>query len=97
MKKSKVLLTMIGALLGLAWLIPFYLMLTNSFKTKREIFNSPINLPKGLNFDNYIQAANNLNFLKTFFNSILITVFSIVIIIVFSSMAAYASKIRRVL
>ena len=37
MKKSKVLLTMIGALLGLAWLIPFYLMLTNSFKTKREI------------------------------------------------------------
>ncbi len=90
MKKSKVLLTMIGALIGLAWLIPFYLMLTNSFKTKREIFNSPINLPKGLNFDNYIQAANNLNFLKTFFNSILITVFSIVIIIVFSSMAAYA-------
>lgn len=90
MKKSKIFLTILGSLLGMLWLVPFYLMLTNSFKTKREIFESPINLPKGINIDNYVKAAENLTFLRTFLNSLLITVLSIAIIVVFSSMAAYA-------
>ena len=102
MKKGKIVLSLIGSLLCLLWLVPFYLMIVNSFKTKKEIFVSPINMPKSLNFTNYIQAANNLRFLKTFFNSIVITVFSIVVIIVFSSMAAYAlarikSKVSKII
>lgn len=102
MKKGKIVLSLIGSMLCLLWLVPFYLMIVNSFKTKKEIFVSPINMPKSLNFTNYIQAANNLRFLKTFFNSIVITVFSIVFIIVFSSMAAYAlarikSKVSKII
>lgn len=88
--KKKVLLSVTGLLLALLWLAPFYMMIINSFKTKKEIFQSPLRLPKGINFENYKQAADNLNFIHTFINSIIITVVSVVIIIIFSSMAAYA-------
>ena len=79
-----------GLLLGLVWLIPFYLMLSNSFKSKQEIFTSPLSLPKDFTWSNYPEAFEQLDFLKTLFNSLLITVISVVIIVIFSAMAAYA-------
>jgi maltose transport system permease protein len=89
-RKYKWLLEILGVLLGLLWLSPFYLMLVNSFKTKREIFSDTLKLPEVFTFDNYIEAFNELTFLKTFMNSVIITVVSVAIIIIFSSMAAYA-------
>jgi raffinose/stachyose/melibiose transport system permease protein len=89
-RKYKWPLEILGLFLGLVWLSPFYLMIVNSFKSKREIFSDTLKLPEGLNFDNYIEAFNELTFLKTFMNSLLITVIGVAIIIVFSSMAAYA-------
>ncbi|GGI65706.1 MULTISPECIES: carbohydrate ABC transporter permease [Enterococcus] len=80
----------IGLGLGLVWLIPFYLMLTNSFKTKQEIFTNPLNIPENFTFENYPEAFTQLDFLKTLMNSLIITVSSVVIIIIFSAMAAYA-------
>ncbi|WHY87304.1 carbohydrate ABC transporter permease [Neobacillus novalis] len=90
MRRTKWPIEILGVFLGLLWLSPFYLMIVNSFKTKREIFADTLKLPEGFNFDNYIEAFAELDFLKTFLNSVLITVVSVVIIIVFSSMAAYA-------
>ncbi|TXC90536.1 carbohydrate ABC transporter permease [Metabacillus litoralis] len=83
-------LEILGILLGLLWLSPFYLMIVNSLKTKREIFSDVIRLPEEFTFDNYIQAFEELDFIQTFFNSVIITVTSVLIIIIFSSMAAYA-------
>lgn len=89
-KKKNIILVILGTILSILWLSPFYLMLANSFKTKKEIFESPIKMPGGFHLENYTQAADNLSFVQTFTNSILITVISVLIIIVFSSMAAYA-------
>ncbi|WP_413303200.1 carbohydrate ABC transporter permease [Bacillus sp. 1P10SD] len=89
-RKYKWPLEILGLLLGLLWLSPFYLMIVNSFKTKREIFSDTLKLPEVFTFDNYVEAFNELTFLKTFMNSLLITVVSVGIIIIFSSMAAYA-------
>ncbi|MGG3562183.1 carbohydrate ABC transporter permease [Neobacillus rhizosphaerae] len=89
-RKYKWPLEILGVLLGLLWLSPFYLMIVNSFKTKREIFSDTLKLPEVFTFDNYVEAFNELTFLKTFMNSLLITVVSVGIIIIFSSMAAYA-------
>lgn len=83
-------LEILGIVLGLLWLAPFYLMIVNSLKTKREIFEDTLKPPSSLTFDNYIQAFSGLDFIKTFGNSLLITVSSVVIIIIFSAMAAYA-------
>lgn len=94
MKKQKTykkhLWGILGWLMGLIWLIPFYLMLSNSFKSKQEIFTSPLKLPKNFTWDNYPEAFLQLDFLKTLANSLIITIASVVIIVIFSSMAAYA-------
>ena len=87
---KRITLGFLGMILALIWVSPFYLMVVNSFKTKKEIFASPLRMAKSINFNNYIEAAGDLNFFHTFMNSLIITVVSVVIIIIFSSMAAYA-------
>ncbi|KAF1302310.1 MULTISPECIES: carbohydrate ABC transporter permease [Enterococcus] len=94
MKKQKVASqlgrSLLGLVLGLVWLIPFYLMLTNSFKTKQEIFTNPLGTPDSFTFENYPESFRQLDFLKTLFNSLFITIISVVVIIIFSAMCAYA-------
>ncbi len=80
----------IGFLLALIWMFPFYLIITNSLKEKREIFENPLGIPKNITFANYPEAFRELEFIKTLTNSLLITVSSVLIIILFSSLAAYA-------
>ena len=61
-KGKKVILGLVGTILGLVWLAPFYMMIANSLKTKKEIFQSPLRPSEGFNVENYAQAAENLNF-----------------------------------
>ena len=86
-KKHNWPLELIGIILALIWLSPFYIMIVNSFKTKREMFTDVLSLPEALNFDNYVEAFEQLDFLKTLFNSVVITVVSVGLIIIFSSIA----------
>ncbi|WP_108671663.1 carbohydrate ABC transporter permease [Peribacillus acanthi] len=89
-RKYKFPVEILGIFLALLWLAPFYLMIVNSFKTKREIFADTLKLPETFSLDNYIEAFESLNFVQTFFNSLIITVVSVALIILISSMAAYA-------
>ncbi|MBM7649504.1 raffinose/stachyose/melibiose transport system permease protein [Bacillus ectoiniformans] len=89
-KKSSVVIGIFGLLLGLLWLSPFYLMLVNAFKTKREIFMGVLGFPEEWSLENFVNAFDDLNFMQSLWNSILITIISVTIIIVFSSMAGYA-------
>ncbi len=89
-RKSLLPVEILGIILGLLWLSPFYLMIVNSFKTKKEIFTDVLKLPSEFTFDNYIEAFEELDFMHTLVNSLIITVISVVIIVIFSSMAAYA-------
>lgn len=91
MKDSKYkILEVIGILLAIVWISPFYLMLVNSFKVPREIFANVLNFPSQFNFDNYVVAFDDLNFIRSFYNSLLITLVSVAVIVLFSSMAGYA-------
>lgn len=76
-------------LLLIVYMVPFYLMFINSFKTRREIFADTTGFPSVWNFKNYADAAARMDFLHSFTNSIIITVCSVVLIILFSSMAAW--------
>ncbi|AZO96421.1 ABC transporter permease subunit [Iocasia frigidifontis] len=90
MKKGrKVMLIVIGLLAAGLYLSPFYIMLVNSFKTKRQLFLDTLGLPDSFNIDNYILAWQRLDFLRVFANSLIITVASIALIIIFSSMAGW--------
>ena len=79
-------------LLILAFIIfvfPFVLIIINSFKTNGEILQSPFALPASLNFDHFKEVIDKMNFSVTFFNSLLITICSTILILLFSSMTAY--------
>ena len=89
-KKGLIILEVIGLLLALLWLAPFYLMIVNAFKTKKGIFSDVIGLPEEATFENFKEAFVDLNFMNSLFNSLLITIISVLIIIFFSAMAAYA-------
>ncbi len=73
----------------LIYLVPFFLVLLNSFKDFAEILTNPIALPHKINFSNYIKAFDKMKYHSAFLNSFSISLFSVIGIILFSSMAAY--------
>lgn len=88
-KTKKIILAIIGSIVGLVYISPFYIMFVNSFKTKKQLFLNTLGLPESFNINNYFVAWQELDFIKVFFNSLIITVSSIIIIIVFASMAGW--------
>lgn len=83
--------TVFGFVLCFIYLLPFVLVLVNSLKRKVSIVKFPLQLidDNGLQFINYSNAIEKMDFFRSFANSILITVFSVLILVLFSSMAAY--------
>jgi raffinose/stachyose/melibiose transport system permease protein len=89
-KKNKICTAIVSIILAILFISPFYLVLVNSFKTQKGIFSDVIGLPgESFTLNNYVEAFKHLDFIKSFTNSLLITVFSVVIIIIFTSMAAW--------
>lgn len=88
-RSKKIVLTILGIALGLLFLSPFYIILINAFKTKKELFQSTLSFPKEWTFNNFVEAFDRLDFLKTLGTSLLITVCSIALIILFTSMAGW--------
>ncbi len=86
---------LIGILLSLFWFYPFYLVIVNSFKTKSEIFVNTLGLPTKATIANYPEAFVALDFVSSFFNSVIITGSSILLICICTSMAAYALSRRK--
>lgn len=94
MKKTgmrKMITPIISSLLAILFLSPLYIVFTNSFKTQKGIFMDVMKLPFGeyFTFANYTNAFIKLKFFRSFFNSLSITVISTVLIIIFTSMAAW--------
>lgn len=83
--------TLVAILLFLFYMFPFYIIVLNSFKNKRDIVKLPLSWGgnKGFTVSNYIDAFQKMNFPTVFANSCIITGCSVVLIIIFSSMAAY--------
>lgn len=71
------------------FLIPFFLVLLNSFKANKEIILDPLAFPQTVNLEGYGKAFANMNYVQTFANSLVITLLSITLIILFAVMCAY--------
>ncbi|MGB9343970.1 carbohydrate ABC transporter permease [Trichococcus sp.] len=76
--------------MGAIFLFPFLISILLSLKTKVETSKDVLGLPEKLNFQNYIDAMEQANILGSMFNSIVVTVFSVLIVIVVASSAGYA-------
>ena len=91
--KTKVkngLLNVVFAMIGAFMLVPIYYLLVNTFKTPAEATVSPLGLPVNFTMDNYIHAFNAMKFPQALRNNLIIMVFSVIFLVLLSSMAAYA-------
>ncbi len=92
MKKTgigKGIIYVLYTVLLVLFLVPFFLVLLNSFKANKEIILNPLAFPEKINFEGYAKAFSNMNYVQTFANSLVITLLSIVLIILFAVMCAY--------
>jgi raffinose/stachyose/melibiose transport system permease protein len=85
-------------LLTITTFYPIFLVVLNSFKSRYFILKDPFSLLNSTNFakwDNYVAGVNQSKFWQTAANSIFITVVSVILIILFSSMAAwYLTRVK---
>lgn len=70
-------------------LLPLLLVLGNTMRTTRQIFQEPAGLPTSINFDSYVRAWQEASFNIYFFNSLLITISSVLLATAVSALAAY--------
>ena len=83
------LLVIILIIIAIFYLMPFYVVIINSFKNQVDIIQKPFIFPKSFNFNNYIRAIKQIQLLSAFFHSLYITVFSVIAILLFTSMTAW--------
>jgi raffinose/stachyose/melibiose transport system permease protein len=92
MKKAKLgkkIAFVASAILGTIYAFPFFLVLLNSVKAKREIRNDPLSLPDEWLWGNYVEAWEKLEYFQALTNSVVITISSVIAIVLTSSMLAY--------
>ena len=75
--------------LGVLWLYPFFLVIINAFKPYSEIMYNFLGLPQKWDFSRYIAVWKRLGLGRLFFNTFTYTLFSVISILLLSSMAAY--------
>ena len=68
--------------------LPYFLMVSSSFKSQLEFMTSPWSLPKDFTLDSYSVVLSS-SFLRYFGNSLIVSVVSVAIVIVISAMASY--------
>lgn len=85
-------------LLSAVFIFPVFIVLINSFKLKFSISATPFVLPDKDTFtglSNYIEGIANTGFWSAFMWSLFITVFSVAVIIIFTSMTAwYITRVK---
>ena len=90
--KNKIL-EVLGIVLLILFLFPFFIVLINAAKPADQIIRAPLALPQkwGALFANMNRVIHspNMNYWKSFFDSVIITVASLFTIVLFSSMAAW--------
>jgi len=91
--KSKAILTIVFTVLSIIWIYPIFTILINSLKDNRSITTTAVfRLPDASSFAgmaNYVESVTGMQFLKSFWYSLVISVSSVVLILLCCSMAAW--------
>lgn len=75
---------------SIIFVAPMLWMVMSSFKTKREIFDSPFSLPKSIDLSVWTEAWQRGNLGQYVLNSFIVTFVSVAIILITGLCAAYA-------
>lgn len=71
------------------FVLPFFVVVADSFKSNAEIMGNPLALTSHPILSNFTQAFTTMNYPSAFFNTLLITAGSVFLIILASAMSAY--------
>jgi raffinose/stachyose/melibiose transport system permease protein len=82
-------LTVVMVLVALVFFYPVIYVIVNAFKTDAEITLRPMGLPSAPSVANFVRAWTAMEFPRVFLNTLAITTFGLVGIILTSAMAAY--------
>lgn len=91
-KVANILSMVVLVIIFIAYMFPFLMVVINSLKQKRDIIKSPFSwlfTIKGLSFDNFAKAFNQMGFLNAFKNSMIVTVSATALVTVLAAMLAY--------
>ncbi len=86
------ILTTIFSILSVVYVLPIFIVIINSFKRKAYISREPFKLPTEqtfVQFENYIRGIDKIKLIDAFWNSLFITVCSVLLILVCTSMCAW--------
>lgn len=92
-RSTRWLLEGLAALVFLLFFSPFYIVVVNAFKSRFQVLTDVLGLPDdwgqiAANL-NSVMTSTNLRFWQSALSSVIITVFSLAVIVLFSSMAAW--------
>ncbi len=89
-KKRKVTVYITAVLLSVLFIFPFLWMVSTSFKTQDQIFDSPMNIiPDPFVDDAYINLFTENNFSRYFLNTIFVTGMTLLGVLISSSVVAF--------
>ena len=94
-KSSTVVVFIIVLILAILFVIPFFLVILNSFKTSADFAADPFSFPDIIMLGNYIKAFRTMNFTNSFKNSLLICLVSTAVSSVLSAMNAYVLSRKK--
>jgi len=80
--------------LAVIWILPVYLILINTFKNYGEMMSNLFKLPVNFSLKYYIETWVYFKFVFLFKNTLIYTVFTVVVVVIVTSLAAY--KLARV-
>ena len=77
--------------IGLIWVYPFLWMISASFKSQNEFFNNRLGLiPQAPTLDNIKRIWVKANFGSYFLNTVVVTCFAVVFVLIITMLAGYA-------
>ncbi|MBP1937226.1 raffinose/stachyose/melibiose transport system permease protein [Paenibacillus sediminis] len=77
------------AIVLILFIVPFVLLLINSFKDNNAITSNPLSLPHHFSFSNYKTAFDEMGYLSAFMNTFIITTVSVLLISLCAAMTAH--------
>ena len=92
MKAKDIPFIIILTVMAAMFIAPILLVIMNSFKAKNYLGTEPFAFPNAqsfVGFDNYIEGAQKIGFFPAFLTSVFITVFAVLLIVLFTSMCAW--------
>lgn len=99
MKEKKTKMTavifLVVLVLAVLFVMPFFLVILNSFKESSEFVANPFSWAASFKFENYGNAFETMNFLNSFKNSLIICVIATLVSSLLSAMNAYVISRKK--